>query len=487
MLFLTTFVHTQSLLIQNGKVIDGTGKPFKSKDILIENGSIIKTGRIKVKPEYKILDAAGRVVCPGFIDTHAHGNPLTTPLFPNFLAMGVTTVILGQDGESPLYRDMNEWFNQLQIKGIALNVGTLAGHGTLRFITGVKFKLIPDRAESDSIQQVLRSWLEAGCLGMSTGLEYVPGRYAQAGELHALAKIVGEHKGIIMSHMRNEDDDQLEASIHELLEQGNYCKVHIAHFKNVYGQSATRAEQLIRQIQNHKNRSKLSADIYPYTASYTGIGIVFPGWALPPANYDSIKQTRKSELLEFIKTKVNKRNGPAATLFGSGPFRGMNLQAVADSLQKPFEEVLAEDIGPDGASGAYFVMNEALQQKLMQWPGTMICSDGSLEMYHPRGYGSFTRIIEEFVLNRKALRLEEAIYKMTGLPAATLGLQKRGKIKKNYAADILMFYPEKIKTKASYDQPHVLSEGIDYVLVNGVLVKEGNKMFELFPGKVLKN
>ncbi len=486
MLFLTTLVNAQSLLIKNGKVIDGTGKPSKSKDILIENGSIIKTGRIKVKPEYKILDAAGRVVCPGFIDTHAHGNPLTTPLFPNFLAMGVTTVILGQDGESPLYRDMNEWFSQLNQNGIRLNVGSLAGHGTLRFITGVKFKLIPDRTESDSMQQVLRSWLEAGCLGMSTGLEYVPGRYAQAGELHALAKIVGEHKGIVMSHMRSEDDDQLEASINELLEQGKFCKVHIAHFKNVYGQSSTRAEQHIQQIQNHKNRAKLSADLYPYTASYTGIGIVFPGWALPPANYDSIKQTRKTELLQFLKIKVNKRNGPSATLFGSGPFRGKTLQEVADSLQKPFEAVLAEDIGPDGASGAYFVMNEALQQKLMQWPQTMICSDGSPEMYHPRGYGSFTRIIEEFVLNRKALRLEEAIYKMTGLPAATLGLQKRGKIKKNYAADILMFYPERIKTKASYDQPHVLSEGIDYVLVNGVIVKEGEKMFELFPGKVLK-
>lgn len=476
----------QPILIQNGKVIDGTGRPLKSMDVLLENGLIIKTGKIKPKPGYTLMDAAGRVVCPGFIDTHAHGSPLTTPLFPNFLAMGVTTVILGQDGESPLYRDMREWFSEVDKKGIRINVGCLAGHGTLRFITGVRFRPIPDEAESDSMQQVLRDWLDAGCLGLSTGLEYVPGRYAQPEELQGLAKIVGEHQGIIMSHLRNEDDDQLESSINELLDQGQFCKVHIAHFKNVYGQSESRADQLLQLIQNHSNRNKISADLYPYTASYTGIGIVFPDWALPPANYDSIKQTRRTELLQFLKIKVNKRNGPFATLFGSGPYRGKTLKEVADSLQKPFEEVLVDDVGPDGASGAYFVMNEALQQKLMQWPRTMICSDGSPDMFHPRGYGSFTRIIEEFVLNRKALSMEQAIYKMTGLPAHTLGLKKRGRIKKNYAADIIMFYPERIKTRASYDQPHVLAEGIDYVLVNGVVVKEGETMLGLFPGKVLR-
>lgn len=478
--------YAQSWLIQNGKVIDGTGKSFKSMDILIEDGLIKKTGRIKTRADYKIIDAQGRVVCPGFIDTHAHGDPLATPGFSNFLSMGVTTIILGQDGESPLYRDMQEWFTQVEKKGIGLNLGVLAGHGTLRFVTGVKFKMIPEQPELDSMKMVLQSWLSAGCLGMSTGLEYVPGRYAQPAELHALAKMVGEHKSIIMSHMRNEDDDQLVSSINELLEQGKYCQVHIAHFKDVYGQSESRAEQLLDLIQSHPNGKRLTADIYPYTASYTGIGIVFPGWSLPPANYDSVKLTRRPELLQFLKSKVNKRNGPSATLLGSGMFKGMTLKAVADSLNKPFEEVLADDIGPDGASGAYFVMNESLQQRLMQWPRTMICSDGSPGMFHPRGYGSFTRIIEEFVLNRKALSLEEAIHKMTLLPAKTLKLTKRGRIKKNYAADLVMFYPDQIKTIANFSDPHQLSQGIDYVMVNGVLVKDRAKTPEVYPGMILK-
>lgn len=478
--------YTQPVWIKNARVIDGTGHPAKSMDLLVADGRILKTGRIKPRADYKTIDAAGRTLCPGFIDTHAHGDPLSTPLFSNFLSMGVTTVILGQDGESPLYRDMKNWFDQVEHKGIGPNMGCLAGHGTLRFITGVRFKLIPETAELDSMEQVLNDWLQSGCLGMSTGLEYVPGRFAQEDELQALAKVVGGRKGIIMSHMRNEDDDQVESSILELLDQGKFSRVHIAHFKDVYGQSSARADQLIQLIQDHPNGKKLTADLYPYTASYTGISIVFPGWALPPANYDSVKLSRRPELLQFLRSKINKRNGPSATLFGSGIYQGRTLQQVADSLNKPFEEILADDIGPEGASGAYFVMNDELQQKLMQWSGTMISSDGSPGIFHPRGYGSFTRIIEEFVLHRKALTLEEAIHKMTMLPATTLGLKKRGRIKKNYAADILMFYPEKLKTMATYSEPYRLAQGMDYIMVNGVLIKEGEKIYELYPGKILK-
>lgn len=479
-------IDAQPMLIRNGKVIDGTGKPAQSADVLIDQGLIKKIGRVKLKSEYKIIDAAGRIVCPGFIDTHAHGDPLTTPAFPNFIAMGVTSIILGQDGESPLYRDMQEWFDQVERKTTSVNIGSMGGHGTLRFITDVKFKMVPNASELDSMAEVLQSWLDAGCLGMSMGLEYVPGRYAQTPELNHLAKVIGKNKAIIMSHMRNEDDDQLEASINELLAQGKFCKVHIAHFKDVYGKSAQRAEHIIQSIEQHSNNKKLTADWYPYTASYTGIGIVFPGWALPPADYDSIKQVRRADLLQFLKIKVNKRNGPEATLFGSGPFKGKTLKQVADSLQKPFEVVLADDIGPDGASGAYFVMNEELQQHLLQWPRTMICSDGSPGMFHPRGYGTFTRIIEEFVIQRKALSLESAIHKMTYLPASTLNLKKRGRIKKNYAADILLFKPEQLKTKASFSEPHQLAQGMDYVIVNGVVVKEGEDILKVFPGKVLK-
>lgn len=477
--FLAGSGQEYDLLIHGGQVLDGVNSSSQRADILIQQDSIvfiglIDTNLISVKT---ILDASGKYVSPGFIDTHAHGDPLETPAFENFLAQGVTTICLGQDGGSPGYEDLRPWMEKVDSIRPGLNIALFAGHGTLRRLSGVGYDPEPDEDELSRMKNLLTDALDAGCFGMTTGLEYTPGTYAGDDELIALAKIVGARDGLIMSHMRNEDNDAIEASLRELLRQGQHANVQASHLKVVYGKGAGRAEEVLAILDSARQASthNITADVYPYTASYTGIGIVFPQWAKPPNKYEDVKQARREELLAFLKQKITDRNGPEATLFGTAPFAGKTLAEVSREQERPFEEVLL-DIGPGGASGAYFVMNEELQTRLLQDPYVMVCSDGSPTMRHPRGYGSFTKIIESFVREGKYLELEEAIRKMTSLPAQTLGLKRRGKLKTGFLADLLIFDLEQIETKATFSDPHQWSMGMDWVIINGEVAWQAGKL-----------
>lgn len=318
---------------------------------------------------------------------------------------------------------------------------------------------------------------------MSTGLEYTPGTFAMDKELLPLAQVVGKNNGLIMSHIRNEDDNQIESSIRELLRQGQYCNVQVSHMKSVYGKGKARAKELLGLLNTKNNGLTITADVYPYTASYTGIGIVFPKWAKAPNDYKKVVKNRRAELLAFLKQKIIDRNGPSATLFGTAPYAGKTLAEVSEEQGLSYEQVLL-GIGPNRVSGAYFIMDDALQEEIIAHPKVMICSDGSPTMRHPRGYGSFPKIIEEYVLKRKRLTLEEAIRKMTAFPAQTIGIQKRGLLKAGYYADLLIFKPEKVKANATYESPHQLATGIDYVFVNGKVVIEKNLFSEHLPKKI---
>ena len=335
------------------------------------------------------------------------------------------------------------------------------------------------------MKTLLRDALEAGCYGMSTGLEYTPGQYANTTELTQLAKEIGKQDAMIMSHMRNEDDDALEQSIKELLQQGQYCNVHIAHFKSVYGKGTERASALLALLRQHRKQTfSITADIYPYSASYTGIGIVFPAWAKAPNDYRQVKQHRRRELLDFLRNKVQRRNGPQATLLGTAPYAGKTLEDLSMEQGKPFEEILL-DMSPVGASGAYFVMNDSLQEALIQDPYIMVGSDGSPSMRHPRGYGTFAKIIQNYVGEKKLFSLEEAIRKMTALPAQTLGLEDRGTLEIGKKADLLIFAPEAIKAKASFIDPYQLAGGFSWVFVNGQAAISDGHLGEQRYGKVL--
>lgn len=480
---------TFDILISDANIVDGSGEQAYTADLLIRGDSIafignVDEGKISVQ---RSIDARGKVLSPGFIDAHAHGDPLATPGFENFLNMGVTTICLGQDGFSYESENLLPWIHQIDSLGVGVNVLTFIGHSTLRSLSGTNYAEVPTSDQLQLMIDLLSKGLTEGAFGMSTGLEYTPGYYAQAPEMAELAKVVGAHHGIIMSHMRNEDDDQIEKSINELLLQGRYVPVHISHFKVVYGKGAERAGHLLSILDSARQAGiDVTADVYPYTASYTGIGIVFPDWAKAPNDYRQVIASRRKELKQYLHGKVLKRNGPEATLLGNGKWKGMNLKQVADSLQLSFEDVLIDVIGPEGASGAYFVMDEALQSTLIQDSLVCISSDGSPTMHHPRGYGSFAKVIRQYVNETNSLRLAEAIRKMTALPASIIGIKKRGLVKVGNKADLLIFDPAQVKDLATYEDPHQMAEGMEYVIINGVLSKAPGEIDVNLNGRFLR-
>ena len=478
------------LLIHQGTVIDGSGQPGYAADVLISGDTIAFVGAVDTSAITvdRVVEAKDQVVTPGFVDMHSHGDPLTTPEFHNFLAMGVTTIALGKDGSSPDVRNLGNWMQQVSDTVPGVNIAMFVGHGTLRMQSGIKYNPRPSEEQLRVMGQLLTENLSAGCFGMTTGLEYMPGWYAPDYELEYLAKLVGERGKLITSHVRNEDDDAIEASLRELLLQGKHCAVHASHLKVVYGQGASRAEEILALLDSARREGiRISADVYPYTASYTGIGILFPEWAKPPNDYARVVATRRDELATFLRNKVHQRNGPEATLLGTPPYAGKTLAQLATERNQPFEDILIDDIRPGGASGAYFVMDDALQARFIRDSTVMISSDGSPTARHPRGHGTFAKIIETYVVQDSTLALPAAIRKMTSLSAQTMGISDRGRVAVGMKADLLVFEPSQVRAMATYENPFQLATGFDWVIVNGRVVKEQEHFSVERYGQVLKS
>ncbi|MGA0869824.1 MAG: amidohydrolase family protein, partial [Planctomycetota bacterium] len=230
---------------------------------------------------------------------------------------------------------------------------------------------------------------------------------------------------------------------------------------------------------------QVTADVYPYTASYTGVSILFPDWARPPEGSPAVLTARRADLLNHLRQRVLSRNGPDATLFGSGPYAGQTLAEVAARAQRPFEEVLA-DLGPDGASAAYFVMDEGVMEALLTSPGTMVASDGSPTMRHPRGHGTYPRVLARHVRERGALGLEDAIHRMTGMPAALLGLTDRGRIAPGMMADLVVFDPDRVQDRATITAPFERATGCGAVCGAGTAVVRDDAPTSARPGGALR-
>ena len=496
------------VLITNALIVDGTGSEARAGEVLVEGGRIAgvfwrdgesgdgQPGDVRERGDLHRIDAGGMVLAPGFIDAHAHGNPLSTPDFDNFLHMGVTTISLGQDGRSPEGGPVAAWMDQVDERGTGVHILHFIGHGTVRDRVGAPPVTGLDAEVLQEMQAVIAAAMRDGSFGLSTGTEYNPGYHADADELAAIARPVAEHGGLVMSHIRSEDDGLVEAAIEELVEQGRRsgAHVHVSHIKIVFGKGDERAEEVLDVL--HRARDEgvdITADLYPYTASFTGIGIVFPDWAMPPNDFDSVRTHRRDDLRQFLRERVMLRNGPEATLFGTAPWAGMTLAEVADSLGKPFEDVLIDDIPPGSASAAYFVMCEDVVRRFLLDPLVMVSSDGSPTMRHPRGYGSFAKIIRQYVTEEGVLSLEEAVHKMTGLTASTLGLDDpgqvtvpRGLIREGFAADMVVFDPDAVRDRASFEEPHRLAEGMSWVFVDGVPVIAGGERQPANPAGVIR-
>ena len=477
------------LHLHGGEVIDGTGAAARVADLLVQDGRIVYVGPPVDPDTLEILashDASGKVVAPGFIDAHAHGDPLSTPDFPNFLAQGVTTILLGLDGSSPPAGELAGRLAEIESVGIVPNVAYLVGHNTLRGESGLGFGTAPDDSSLEPLVERVVTGLEAGAFGLSLGLEYTPGQLADDRELAAMARPVAERGAVVMSHMRTEDSGAVGEAVEELLEvrRRTGARVHVSHLKVVLGSDPSEAEAILDRMEGARGPERpgshsppgrgVTADLYPYLASFTGIAILFPDWARPPADYAAVRSSRGDELAEHLRNRVNARNGPGATLFGTGPWAGRTLEEAAAAEGRPFEEILME-LGPGGARAAYFVMDPAVMERFLADPHVAVASDGSPTMGHPRGYGSFARIIREHVVERETLTLEEAVRRMTSLPAAIIGLDderrvdsRRGRIEVGWAADLVVFDPTRVVDRADFEQPHRLAEGFDGVWVNGV-------------------
>ncbi|MBI4953732.1 MAG: amidohydrolase family protein [Myxococcales bacterium] len=474
------------LVIRAGLVVDGSGAAATVADVLVRGDTIVHVGQVDASVHTReAIDAKGRVVAPGFIDTHAHGDP--TEASRNYLAQGVTTLCLGQDGTSAGGDRVATWVKRHQKKRLALNAAPFVGHGTVRNAAGVGLAKRPTDPQIEKMASLVERDMKAGAFGLTTGLEYQPGSFATAAELVAIARPVAAAGGVVMSHLRSEDDDKIDAALDELLLQGrgSGARVHFSHAKIVYGKGAARAEALLAKLAAARAAGLgVTADIYPYEASYTGIGIVFPDFAKPPHSYTRVKRERHDELARWLRERVALRGGPEATLFGTAPYTGKTLAELAKQYGKPFEEVLI-GIGPGGAQAAYFVMDEAVQARLLADPFFMISTDGGPRSRHPRAYGAFSRVLSVYVKEKKVLGLEEAVRKMSGLPAETLGLERRGLVRAGWAADLVVFDPARVRDRATYTEPNLLTEGMDYVLVNGEAVVAGGEPTKARPGRVL--
>ncbi len=479
------------LLITGGMVVDGTGALARRADVAVRDGHITRVGI--VDPERfaatVTLDATGLVVTPGFIDVHAHGDPLRTPKFANFISMGVTTICLGQDGSSADPAKLGAWLERVDQRRPAVNIATLVGHGSVRHAANVPDGRAATATERERMAQLAEIALDSGAFGLSTGIEYVPGRFADLDELVAVARPVGTHGAVVMSHVRSEDDGDVEDSVRELLEQCRRAgaRAHLSHAKVVYGKTPARAEAVLALLDAARATGmEVTADVYPYVASFTGLSILFPEWALPPNDYAQVVRDRRDELAAYLRERVTARNGPEATLFGSGPWPGKTLAEVAEQRHVPFEDVLIE-LGPDGASAAYFVMDEAVMERFLADPFVMVASDGSPTMRHPRGHGTFAKILRAFVVERPLLTLEEAVRKTTSLPADTLGLKDRGRVAEGDVADLLVFDPAAVRDTATFEKPFARAEGFRDVLVNGVFVVRDGEPTGQRPGHALRS
>jgi N-acyl-D-amino-acid deacylase len=495
---------TYDILILNGRIVDGTGSRAFNGSVLIDEGLIVYAGEADLS-RYTAktrIDAAGRVVSPGLIDAHAHGNAELNPVFRNFWSMGVTSIALGMDGSSAGIDDLADWMERVEEARPGVNIIPFVGHGTARTHAGLPME--HDAATDEELQrltEVIKAQMRDGAFGVSKGIEYIPGRFAGRSELAAVARAVAEFDGLIMSHVRNEDDEAVASSIRELITMGSDggARVHVSHIKIVYANDVSDAEYVLAVMDSARVAGlEITADVYPYTASYTGIGILYPEWALPPNDFDRVRRERRDELASYLRNRVNRRNGPEATLMGTRPWSGRTLAEIADSLGLPFEDVLIDFMPPGSASAAYFVMNLDVMRRFLSDPHVMVSSDGSPTMMHPRGYGSFARIIRQFLVEEGSVGLEEAIFKMSGQTAGVLRLDRarsddgdlrlaaRGLLRPGFVADVLVFEPEHVRDTATFGDPHQFAYGFDYVVVNGVVVQAEGEPTGNRPGITLR-
>jgi N-acyl-D-amino-acid deacylase len=497
------------LLIRNGRVIDGAGNPWYAADVAVKGGRIAAVGRLEGATAAQVIDAGGLVVAPGFIDVHTHveGGIRRRPTADNFLFDGVTSVVTGNCGGSET--DLPAFFSELRQAGVSLNVGTLIGHNSVRRAVMGTEQRDPTPEEQAKMEALVEKAMRDGAVGFSTGLIYVPGTYSKTPEVVGLARAAARHGAIYTSHMRSEGEGVFQA-IDEALQIGREAgmPVEISHFKVANKKLWGGSDRTIARVEQARAQGlDVTVDQYPYTASSTNLGVMLPSWALADGEA-KVRQrlgdpaTRKriaSEMKETIRRRNGRKHLDYAVVASSGSsdtsIEGKSITAITrergrkPKLEQEIETVL-DLMEKGGAQMVYHSMDDRDVERILRFPYTMVASDaGVIEpgrgVPHPRGYGSNARVLGRYVRERHAVSLEEAIRKMTSLPAQRFRLSERGLVRPGMWADLVVFDPARVADVATYEKPHAPSTGFRFVLVNGTVVVEDGRHTGARPGAVL--
>lgn len=473
------------LLLQGGTLVDGTGKPRRKADMRLENGKIGAIGNLSPRENENVWNVEGLVIAPGFLDAHSHadGGLLEEPTAETQIRQGITTAIVGQDGGSHL--PLKEWFGSLEQRGIALNVASFIGQGSLRSKVIGQENRPATSAEIALMQSIVQQEMEAGAVGLSTGLEYVPGRYASTEEIIACAKATTARKGIYISHLRNEDNGFFEA-FQELVRIAKEASLpaQVSHIKLGSSKVWGKAGEVLKRMETlRKEGVAITADVYPYTYWQSTIRVLIA--------------TEEFENRALWEQGLKDIGGAQNVRLGLCTFRkaweGKTLAEIAQAEQRDPVSIAQEIVRRTGrASGEregviVTAMQESDLRAFIQDPYTMFCSDGGLRGSHPRGAGTYPRLLGVYALREKVISLEEMVRKMTSLVADRMGLKGRGRLVVGSPADVVLFDPATVQDTATVQAPQSAPEGILSVFVNGIAVLERGQLTGALPGKPLRS
>ncbi len=527
------------LIIRNGRVIDGSGRPGYNADIGITGDRIVRIGNLHGARAARVIDAKGQVVAPGFIDMLGQSETflLIDPRGMSKVMMGVTTEITGE-GESiaPVnerqikeqqdfnqrfhlnidWRTLGDYFKRLEKQGSGLNLGTFVGATQVReYVIGYDDRP-PTPAELEQMKTLVAEAMKDGALGLSTSLQYVPARFAKTDEIVELAKVAHQYGGIYITHQRSEAN-AIDDSMKEVFEIARRANIpaEIWHFKTAYKKNWGRMPEMLRRVAEARQQGlKISADVYPYVAGSTSLSACLPPWALEGGTERMLARlkdpkTRKRLQVEISSDAKDWENiylgsgGPAGILIANvvnrdlDNMQGKRLSEVAAAQNKnPLDALFDFIIADRGQTGAiFFMMQESDMQAALKSPFVSICTDNGARATdgplagsksHPRGWGTYPRILGRYVRDQQLMPLEFAIHKMTGLPAGNLTLKNRGLIREGYSADITIFDPVTVIDRATFEEPNQYPVGINFVIVNGVIEVDGGKRTPALAGQVLR-
>jgi len=476
--------QSQATLIVNAKVIDGTGAPARGAEVRIVDGRVNAIGHWTRNPSDRVIDAHGLILAPGFIDTHSHHD---RELFNHrdalaAVSQGITTIVVGQDGESRF--PLAQFFTRLDSNAAAVNVASYVGHGAVRRrVMGDDFQRVATDSEVARMRELVREEMAAGALGLSTGLEYDPGIYSSPSEVLELAKVAGAMGGRYISHMRSEDRNFWQA-LDELINIGRVAKVpvQVSHMKLAMRALWGQGDRLVATLDRARAEGvQVTADVYPYTMWQSTLTVLYPKRNFTDrAETDFIlEQVAAPEDLvigDFAldTSYVGKNVAQIATLRKTDPATALMALIAESQAQQADESVVATS------------MDERDIASIMRWRYTDFCSDGALDGAHPRGFGSFPRVLGHYVRDLKVLPVEDAVRKMTSLSASNVGIADRGIIRPGLAADLVLFDPKTVGDRATIKSPHTLSTGIKTVWVNGEIVFEDGTTTGRYPGRALR-